>query len=257
MESEEKPPRIPLPNPLQQHQLLQAPHPSRPEDVSQPPPSSQSPPSLQQLEARDSANGTQEFHFPAQERRAAVTPGGPGQYPLAGALRHRGWRGTQRDWKAAASQVGTRVPKRPLPSGGASFSQTSIPFREQTPELTDAGVPWLPLTRSFQLPGPELGPPRSVGSEPGAPARSRRSRGCRRLPPGRPFSLRAGPDSRAGNVALPRGGRSGAGRAEGRSCLPQLFQGPFSPGRLQCPISQNDSRSGPPQVFRGPQLREM
>ena len=136
-------------------------------------------------------------------------------------------------WKAAASQVGTRVPKRPLPSGGASFSQTSIPFREQTPELTDAGVPWLPLTRSFQLPGPELGPPRSVGSEPGAPARSRRSRGCRRLPPGRPFSLRAGPDSRAGNVALPRGGRSGAGRAEGRSCLPQLAQGPFSPGRLQ------------------------
>lgn len=30
VESEEKPPRIPLPNPLQQHQLLQAPHPSPP-----------------------------------------------------------------------------------------------------------------------------------------------------------------------------------------------------------------------------------
>ena len=30
VESEEKPSRIPLPNPLQQHQLLQAPHPSPP-----------------------------------------------------------------------------------------------------------------------------------------------------------------------------------------------------------------------------------
>lgn len=154
-----------------------------------------------------------------------MTPGGPGQFPLAGALRHRGCRGTQRDWKAAASQVGTRVPKRPLPSGGASFSQTSIPFREQTPELTDAGVPWLPLTRSFQLPGPELGPPRSVGSEPGVPARSRSSRGCGRLPPGRPFSQRAGPGEPGGQRG-PSPGRAGRGGPRGGAVCPNSPRAP-------------------------------
>lgn len=65
--------------------------------------------------------------------------------------------------------------------------------------------------------------------------------------PAGPSYSAPGPDSRAGNVALPRGGRGGAGQAEGRSCLPQLAQGPFYPGRLQRLISQNDSRSGHPK----------
>lgn len=142
-----------------------------------------------------------------------MTPGGPGQFPLLGLS------GTEA--VAGHRGIGKRQPlksgpesRSPLPSGGASFSQTSIPFREQTPELTDAGVPWLPLTRSFQLPGPELGPPRSVGSEPGVPARSRKlARLPARVPP-RPALLAARRARRAGRATWPFPGRAGRGGPE-------------------------------------------
>lgn len=151
-----------------------------------------------------------------------------------------------------------RSPEAPSPlRRGLPQSETSIPFREQTPELTDAGVPRLPLTRSLQLPGPELGPPQSVGSEPGARARSRRSRGCRRLLPGRPFLQRAGPGQPSGQrgPSPGRAGRGGAGR--GAELSAPTRPGPLLPRSSPTPHLSERLEVWAPQVFRGSQLREM
>lgn len=111
----------------------------------------------------------------------------------------------------------------------------------------------MPAFPGSHLPGPSNFPALNLARPEawGASRVTRRVQGARAAAgafrPAGPSCSAPGPDSRAGNVALPRGGRGEAGQAEGRSCLPQLAQSPFSPGHLQRPISQNDSRSGHPK----------
>lgn len=64
-----------------------------------------------------------------------------------------------------------------------------------------------------------------------------------------------GPDRRAGNVALPRGGRGGAGR--GAEPAAPTRPGPLLPGSPPTLDLSERLAVWTPQVFRGPQLLEM
>lgn len=128
--------------------------------------------------------------------------------------------GTRSARRRAASPAGTQPLGRPLRSRGDlhPLPETSLG--------TDGRRRFGPLlTGSSALPGPQLGAPRSARNEPGGPARSNHSRGCRCLPPGRPLPTFARPARQASNVALPREGRDGEGPRGGTCC--QYSRGPF------------------------------
>lgn len=183
---------------------------------------------LQQLEARDSENGTRSWT--SRLGRGARPKPGPGRVPLAGAPGHAGCRGTR----------GARRPEprgRPLRSRGASFGRTCIPSRDKpqrgrTPAFRAPTHQGLPTSRTA------LGRPRGAGNEPGAPARcSARADAGAFLPAGPSYTRRAGPPAEQRGPSPGRAGRGGRGAGPA---------GPHAPGALLARPASSARRGGYP-----------
>lgn len=231
-----------------------APHPRTPyHRVSQPPPSPRSPPFLQQLEARDSENGT--LSSTSRLGRGARPKPGAGR-PKSFSLGRPGSRAVgvyEALGKEPLLQPGPELLERPLRSRGASFSRTSIPSPGQASELTDAGLsgPYSPGPPYF--PALNLGRPGARGTSPGP----RRVPGARAdagafLSAGPSYMRRAGPP---GEQRGPSPRRAGPGGPRGGTGRPYSPGAPSPQDRLLRPTQQLPA-VWTSQVFPGSELQE-